>query len=274
MRLYNRKVQSEYRRTLSNREANILSDLSYKGHTFFTPKDLQIYDGNPRSLIDSLSRKKWILRIENGVYLIVPLEAGKTGSENYTLHSFTIASVLANPYYIGYLSALNFHGLTDKTPSVVYVATQEPHRSRIILDNEIKFITVVPRKFFGIIETKIENRKVLVSSNEKTIVDCLDHPEYCEGVEEVARAIYFGKDELDFSKLVSMSKKIGNRAVLKRLGYISERLNIKQLMQLMKHVDVSSGYSLLDPTEKRRGKIIEKWKIVANVSLNSEKWTQ
>ena len=71
-----------------------------------------------------------------------------------------------------------------------------------------------------------------------------------------------------------MSKKIGNRAVLKRLGYISDRLNIKQLMHLMKHVDVSSGYSLLDPTVKRRGKIIEKWKIIANVSLNSEKWTQ
>ena len=58
MRLYNRKVQSEYRRTLSNREANILSDLSYKGHIFFTPKDLQAYDSNPRNIIDSLSRKK------------------------------------------------------------------------------------------------------------------------------------------------------------------------------------------------------------------------
>ena len=274
MRLDNRKMQSQYSRTLSNREANILSDLSYMGHIFFTPKDLQAYDSNPRSLIDSLLRKKWILKIKNGIYLIVPLEAGKSGSENYTLHSFTIASFLADPYYIGYLSALNFHGLTDKTPSMVYVATQEPHRSRIVLDNKIKFITVVPRKFFGIMETKIENQKVLVSSKEKTIVDCLDHPEYCEGVEEVARAIYFGKNELDFSKLASMSEKIGNRAVLKRLGYISDHLNIRQLKQLMKYVDVSSGYSLLDPTAKRTGKIIEKWKIVANVSIDSEKWMQ
>ena len=267
-------MQSEYRRTLSNREANILSDLSYNGNIFFTPKDLQSYDSNPRSLIDSLSRKKWILRIKNGVYLIVPLDAGKRGSEDYTIHSFAIASVLADPYYIGYLSALNFHGLTDITPSVVCVATQESHRSRVILDTQIKFITVIPRKFFGIAATKIENRKVLVSSKEKTIVDCLDRPEYCEGVEEIARAIYFGKKELDFVELVSMSKKLGNSAVLKRLGHISDRLNIKQLIHLMKHVNVSSGYSLLDPTVKRNGKIIEKWKIVVNANIDPEKWTQ
>ena len=151
-------MQNEYRRTLSNREANILSDLSYKGNIFFTPKDLQLYDSNPRSLIDSLSRKKWILRIKNGVYLIVPLDAGKRGSEDYTIHSFAIASVLADPYYIGYLSALNFHGLTDITPSVVYVATQESHRSRVILDTQIKFITVIPKKFFGIGEILVLQR--------------------------------------------------------------------------------------------------------------------
>ena len=31
------------------------------------------------------SRKKWILKIKNGVYLIAPQEAGKSGSESYTL---------------------------------------------------------------------------------------------------------------------------------------------------------------------------------------------
>ena len=252
----------------------MLSDLSYKGHIFFTPKDLQVYDNNSRSLIDNLSRKKWILKIRNGVYLIVPLEAGKRGAENYTIHSFSIASVLADPYYIGYLSALNFHGLTDKTSSIVYVAAQDPHRSRIILDTKIKFITVTPRKFFGIVATNIENQQVLLSSREKTIVDCLDRPAYCEGVEEIARAIYFGKKELDFAKLVSMSKKLGNGAVLKRLGHISDRLNIRQLIRLMEHINVSSGYSLLDPTVKRKGKIIEKWKIVANVNIDPKKWTQ
>ena len=272
MRLLNGKLQTKYSRTLSSREASILSELSYNGKIIFSRKDLEKYVDNPKSLIDGLSRKKWILKIKNGLYLIVPFEAGKLGSENYTIHSFVIASFLVDPYYIGYISALNFHGLTDKTPYSVYIATQESHRARNILNTEFRFITVVPRKFFGIVETTVENRKVLVSSKEKTIVDCLDHPEYCEGIDEIARAIYFGERELDFTKLVSMSKEVGNSAVLKRIGYLSEHLKIEKLMNLMQNVTVSSGYSLLDPSIKSKGKIIEKWKLVINVNIDPETW--
>lgn len=274
MRLEKRKSQSAYRRTLSDREANILADLSYKGNIIFSPDDLRIYVSNPKSIIDSLIRKKWILKIKKEKYLIVPLEAGKRGAEDYTVHSFVIASVLANPYYIGYISALNFHGLTDRTPSAVYIVTQEPHESRTILDTKFKFVTIVPRKFFGINEIRIENRKVRVSSKEKTIVDCLDRPEYCEGIDEVARAIFFGRKELDFCEVVSLSKKIGNSAALKRLGYISERLNITQLKRLTSHLKVASGYSLLDRSVTRKGKIVERWGIIANASIDPERWMQ
>ena len=89
---------------------------------------------NPKSLIDGLSRKKWILKIKIGLYLIVPFEAGKLGAENYTIHSFVMVSFLADPYYIGYISALNFLGLTDKTPSSVNKATQESYRARTRLN--------------------------------------------------------------------------------------------------------------------------------------------
>ncbi len=150
-----------------------------------------------------------------------------------------------------------------------------PHPSGVGgCQTEFRFITVVPRKFFGIVETEVENRSVLVSSKEKPIVDCLDHPEYCGGIDEIARAIYFGGRELDFTKLVSMSKEIGNGAVLKRIGYLSEHLKIEKLMNLLQNVSVSSGYSLLDPTIKSKSKIIEKWNIVTNVNIDPETWKQ
>ena len=62
---------------------NILPELSYNGKIIFSHKDLEKHVDNPKSLIDGLSRKKWILKIKNGLYLIVPFEAGKLGSENY-----------------------------------------------------------------------------------------------------------------------------------------------------------------------------------------------
>ena len=52
MRLHNSKMQTQYSRTLSNREANILSELSYNGKIIFSRKDLEKYVDNPKSLID------------------------------------------------------------------------------------------------------------------------------------------------------------------------------------------------------------------------------
>jgi predicted transcriptional regulator of viral defense system len=75
-----RKSIRQYRHTLSEREANILSSLSYRDRTIFTADDLKEFTPNPKNLLDGLSRKKWILKIRKGVYAIVPFEAGELGS--------------------------------------------------------------------------------------------------------------------------------------------------------------------------------------------------
>ncbi len=272
MRPYTRKSQNKYRRTLSDREASVLSELSFNGKIIFSPHDLQVYVDNPRSLIDGLIRKKWILKLAKEVYLIVPFEAGKLGAANYTIHSFVVASVLVKPYYIGYWSAFNYYGFSDQTPPAIYLATQKPRNSCRILDTQFRFVTINPKKFFGIDEVEIEGRKVKISSPEKTLVDCLDHPEHCEGVQEVAKALYFGKGEIDSYKIVTLSKRIGNNAVIKRLGYIAEQLDLREIMQHLSGVELSEGYSLLDPTLPRKGRIKEKWKIVANIEIDQGKW--
>jgi predicted transcriptional regulator of viral defense system len=268
-----RKSINQYKHTLSETEARILSSLSYAGKTIFTIKDIKEFTDNPKNLLDWLVRKRWILKIKKGVYLIAPLEAGEFGAANYTVHSFIIASVLVEPYYIAYWSALNHHGLTDQTPPAIYVATTKPRNSRTIFNTQFKFVAIPPRKMFGIEETEIEKRKIKISTPEKTIVDCLDHPEHCGGTEEIAKAVYFAKDEIDQTKLVNFAQKIGNTAVLKRLGYISETLKIEKLTNLLSSAKLATGYSLLDPTAKRQGRIVEKWRILVNVQVDPSRWT-
>jgi predicted transcriptional regulator of viral defense system len=257
---------------LSEREAKVLSSLSYAGKTIFTTKDLKEFTDNPKNLLDWLVRKNWILKIKKGTYLIAPLEAGVNGAANYTLHNFILASVLVEPYYIAYGSALNHHGLTDQTPSTTYVATTKPRNSKTILDTKIRFVTIPPNKMFGIEETEIENKKIKFSSIEKTIIDCLDHPEHCGGIDEIAKALYFAKNDLDPNKLVDFAQKIGNKTVLKRLGYLSEIIDLEKVLNLLLDHPLSSGYSLLDCSLKKRGSIVEKWKLVINVSIDSSKW--
>lgn len=272
--MHARKSARQYTRALSDRESKILVTLSYAGKTIFTTEDIKEYTNNPKDLLDYLTRKRWVLKIRKGVYAIVPFEAGEQGAASYTMHSFVIASLLVKPYYIGYWSALNYHGLTDQTPPAVYVATTKLRHSRKILDTQLRFVTIPVRKMFGVDEIEIEKRKVMISSPEKTVADCLDHPEHCGGIEEVAKALYFAKDEIDFGKIVQSAQRLGNSAVLKRLVYVAWALKLEKLSELLTSVKVASGYSLLDPTMPKSGHKRERWKLILNVEINSSGWTR
>ncbi|MGH9992194.1 MAG: type IV toxin-antitoxin system AbiEi family antitoxin domain-containing protein [Nitrososphaera sp.] len=271
--MYKRKAINQYRHTLSDRESRILSSLSYGGSTIFTTRDMRGLVAKPKNILDNLVRKRWILKLRRGVYVIVPLEAGEKGAEDYTIHGFVIASFLVNPYYIGYWSALNYHGFTEQTPSSVYVATTKPKNSRTILNTRFVFVTIPKDKVFGLQEEEVEKWNVKISSPEKTVVDCLDHPEHCGGTEEVAKAIYFSRDQLDFKKVISFAKRIGNNTVIKRLGFIAETLAIEDCSKLLSNVTLKSGYSLLDPTLPRKGRIKEKWKLIINAPIEVKRWT-
>ena len=262
------------RKSLSAREARILSDLSYRGKGIFTLEDIKEYDKKPKKLLYNLSKKNWILKIKKGLYMIVPLEAGELGARSYTVHSFVIASHLIDPSYISHWSALNYHGLTEQTPPAVYITTTKPRNRKNILDIEFVFVTVHERKMFGTTEVKVENSPVKISTPEKTMVDCLDHPEHCGGIEEVAKAIYFEHKNLDFKKIVDMMRKMGNRTIIKRLGYLLERLGLHEYDNLLTGLKISKGYSCLDPKLPKKGKINERWKLRVNIKIDPEQWAR
>ncbi|MDH2908038.1 MAG: type IV toxin-antitoxin system AbiEi family antitoxin [Candidatus Nitrosotalea sp.] len=267
-------METKYRKALSERESRILSELSYRNKGIFTLNDLDEFVQKPKNFLHHLIEKNWILKARRGIYIIVPLEAGSGGASDHTVHSFAIASSLVEPYYIGFWSALNYHGLTDQIPSVIYIATTKLRHSRNILDNKFVFVKVHQRKMFGVDKINIEKMQVAISSPEKTIVDCLDHPEHAGGLDEVAKAFYFSKKELDAKKIVEYAKKIGNTAVIKRLGFITEVFGWDDYIFLLSSAKIKSGYSLLDPTIPKTGHIREKWKVVVNITIDPKKWMQ
>lgn len=264
----------QYRRTLSDRESRVLSELSYKNKNIFTLSDIKKLVEKPKNFLDQLTRKKWILRIRREVYLITPLDAGERGADSYTVHSFVLGSLLTKPYYIGYWSALNHYGFTEQTPPCVYVATSKPRNSRKILNTEFKFVTITLKKMFDIESMTIENNPVNISSPEKTFVDCLDHPEHAGGIDEVAKALYFSKDELKLEKLARLAIKIGNSTVIKRLGYLSEIFELNECLEVLSKAPIKKGYSKLDPMSPKKGKIKEKWSLFINVSIDPDRWEQ
>lgn len=265
---------TKYNGGLGEREAFLLKALSGEGRLLFTTKDAEHLLGpDARMTLHRLARKKWVLPLRRGLYALVPLAVGVKGADAFVVHNFVIASLLVEPYYIGYWSALNHHGLTEQIPRTTFVATTRARHPVEVLDAEYRFVKLNARKFFGWQEIEIEGSNVLVSTPEKTIVDCLDMPEHCGGVEQVARAIFFSHGEIDMVEVVRCARRAGNRTVLKRLGYILEATGLlERYPKLFVDFRPSAGYPKLDTLSPAKGRHDGRWKLLINYELNPERW--
>ena len=169
-----------------------------------------------RVILFRMEDRGFIERIEKGKYLIIPLgsEKGK-----YTLHEFVIGSYLVEPSAISYWSALHYYGMTEQIPSTVFVQT--PTRKKKswmnIFGLNYRIVRIKKEKFYGLRKEWIEETPVNIADKEKTIIDCLDKPQYSGGIIEVAKALKTGS--MDYNRLNEYALKMDNSAVVRRLGY-------------------------------------------------------
>jgi predicted transcriptional regulator of viral defense system len=215
-------------------------------------------------LLHMLVRQGHIQRLEKGKFL---LQSAPTNKEIVGEHEFLVAMQLVQPSYIGYWTALHYHGLTEQLANVVFVATPKQKKAMRIHGVTYRFVTLVKSKVFGIETQQIGGRPFQISDPEKTIVDCFAHPEYCGGVIEAAKGLWNGLHErrLDLDKLAHYAERLGNRAVLKRIGYLIEFYQIPvngHLTRWLEHL--SAGYNPLDPLGSRRGTHNARWHLLIN----------
>jgi predicted transcriptional regulator of viral defense system len=260
------------RKSLSTRESQALSRLASEGQQVITIGDiadvLDIPRKSAKDMVYTLKEKGWLERIAHGKYLILPLAAGENAV--YTEHEFVIASALVEPMYIGYWSALNHHGLTEQVARTVYIVTTERAREREIHGVTYRPVTVTEQKFFGYQPTAVGSDQVNISSIEKTLVDCADHPEFCGGIDEIAKAMQNAADTgCSWERVVEYLRRVGNGAATKRLVYLADQLDI----ELPEHDELvenfTTGYPLLDPTREATGTRDSTYQLRLNVSPES-----
>jgi predicted transcriptional regulator of viral defense system len=250
--------------------ARLLSALVKRGKYLFTSRDAQrIMHGNPlaaNKLLYTLVEQGHIQRLEKGKFL---LNAPPEVAEGLGEHEFLIAMQLAQPSYIAYWTALHYHGLTEQLANVVYVATSKQKKPLEIHGVTYRFVQLAKNKFFGIETLEIEGRRFQISDPERTIVDCFAHPEYCGGLVEAAKGLWQGLHErrLDLDKLTRYAERVGNRAVLKRMGYLVEFYQLPVNGHLTRwRGHLSTGYNPLDPLGSRRGRHDARWRLLINRS--------
>jgi len=224
-----------------------------------------------KKLLSDMAKRGLLMRIKEGLYYVIPFEQDpKTFMPDWHLLSQYLVGDAE--YYIGYFSALQIHSLT----------TQPNLREQIVVNKQVKpstlFVKEIPfqfvyhneKHFFGNKRTWIDSfNRVQCSDLEKTIIDCLFKPEYAGGITEIAKAIYKIKDKIDYSKILQYSERFDSQAVIKRLGFLFELLEIENSMIDELQKVRTSSIVLLEPSYPKEGKTISRWAIQQNIDTES-----
>ena len=226
-----------------------------------------------RELLSDMTRRGLLMRLKDGVYCIIPYEAN---AENFIPDWHLIAEHLVNnaQYYIGYYSALQIHSLITQPSLKEQIVVSKQMRPSVIKIKNVSFQFIYHNEnhFFGSKKIWIDHfNKVECSDLEKTIIDCLFKPDYAGGIVEIARAIYISKDKIKFDTLLEYTKKFKSQAVIKRLGFLLELLEINNNITEKLQKAKTPSYVLLDTELPKSGKMISRWSIQQNLETETIK---
>lgn len=228
-----------------------------------------ITPGHARKLAHDLVRKRWLQRIRRGVYLLNPGRHGPDALPD--TDPLRLGSRLVDPYYFGFATAAELHGVLPQASHVYYVVTTSRATPVNFQENRYRFIRVVPRSFFGVEQLERRGVKFQVSDLEKTFVDCLNRPELAGGMAGVAQILALAKPRIRWARLGLYLNRMANRNLTLRTGYLVEvvRPSVKPppgwiRPRLARRGD---GFAPLGPpkTHGRRGARDRRWHVIQNV---------
>ena len=231
--------------------------------------------GRTRKLLSYWTSRGWLSRVRRGVYTTVPLEA--VNPSRWRSDPWVVAETLFRPCYVGGWSAAEHWGLTDQifADLVVFTASYIRKRTQTVQGANYLLVAIPEARLFGLSPVWRETTKTLVSDAARTVVDILDRPPIGGGIKHVAEIVreFFEGEHRDDDALVDYARRIGNRTIRKRLGYIVERLglDVPRVLSFCR-TNMSAGYSRLDPSISRRGRLLRKWNLDINVSIG--RWVE
>ena len=265
-------VTTDHVGKLGPRARQFLAIMAGTDRRLFRAEEAAKFWSSRKTASDALSRlvdDGWLERIERGLYLIVPLEAGP--ERKWTEDPKVIASQLVPEGAAAYWTALHHWGMTEQIPRTVFVqGRKRKYRSQVtIFGVQYQFIIITERKFFGVAKQWGDGAEFRITDREKTVVDALDRPDLCGGLPVVASALARG-DTLDWDKLDQYLERFQSGAIYKRLGYLGETLELPARDMSARLAgwrrDYSTGIALLDPRGPRKGPIDTRWRVRINVS--------
>ena len=264
------------RKGIGERNRTLLDKLHRQAKAPITPASaatiLSLDLPRARRILAYLAARGWLSRIRQGLYGLVPL--GADVPSEWREDPWVIVASVFSPCYIGGWSAAEHWHLTEQMFRDIVVITASVIRSRRLAIQGTPFLLkhTVVEKHFGLKPVWHGSVKVMVSDPTRTVVDILDDPRLGGGIRNVAEilATYFKSEYHSDVQLLEYADRFGNRAVFKRLGYLSETLGLGSSRLVTRCLArKSAGLSKLDPSVRQSGHVVKRWNLRVNATIRS-----
>lgn len=229
-----------------------------------------------RKLVSKLAQSGWIEILKRGTYAV------KSPLYSADIPPFAIAQALVYPMAISHWSALAHHGFTTQNPTMIQASTPikivtpemrqgKAYRPRgraswRAFDLEFEFIYVKKDWFWGFQKQWVNSwAQVDITDRERTFLDLIVRPELFGGIRAVIEILESALAHIDLNRLVAYALRYDVGAVIKRLGWLLERMGADANLLLPLRTYPVTGTILLDPTQPRSEKTDSSWQINENL---------
>jgi predicted transcriptional regulator of viral defense system len=229
-----------------------------------------------RKLVSKLAQSGWIEILKRGTYAVKsPLYSGD-------IPPFAIANALVQPMAISHWSAMAHHGFSTQNPAMIQASTSikvvtpemrlgKAYRPRgraswRAFGLEFEFIYVKKDRFWGFEKFWVNSWvQVNITDRERTVLDLIVRPDLFGGIRAASELIEGALPQIDLSQLITYALRYDVGAVIKRQGWLLERMGADANLLLPLKSYPVTGTVLLDPSQPRSEKFDPSWQISENL---------
>ena len=253
-----------------------IDGLAARGRYHFTPQEAREALGGTRDAVmlalHRLSRKGLVAHPAHGFYVIVPPKYRQLGCLPADQFIPVLMEQLGLGYYVGLLSAAQYHGAAHHRPQEFQVVTGKKRRG--IARGAVRVVFVV-RKRLADVPAQLFNTPrgtIRVSTVEATAVDLIGYPHHVGGLEHAATVIAELAERIDPERLVAAAR-TAPMPWAQRLGYLLDVAGEADKAELLKRYvrEEARDIAPLIPAMSRAGAVRDAgWKLDANADVEIE----
>ncbi|RWJ32029.1 type IV toxin-antitoxin system AbiEi family antitoxin [Mesorhizobium sp.] len=253
-----------------------ISRLAASGHYHFSSAEAQAALGvsadAAKLALNRLAKQGLIASPARSFYVIVPPEYSSLGCLPADQFIPALMKRLGQSYYMGLLSAAQYHGAAHHRPQESQVMVAKSRRPIVCGTVRVAFVV---RKDIAQIPVQSFNTPrgtVLVSTPEATAVDLVGYYNHVGGLDHVATILGELADNLDAGKLVA-AVQAAPVPWAQRLGYLLERVEAGERAQALKayvRKHARQATALLPTVNAKDAERDEGWKLDINADVEAE----